>query len=285
MKNKKGFTLIELLAIIVILAIIAVITVPIILGIIDDSKAKASVASAYGFKDAVEKDYVKKILDNNNQTLNGTFIVSNGKINNQDILISGTKPANGILTYQNNKLNDKFTATKGNCEDSSTVYYTYDPNAAESEDGYITNKQSSIDPNWKIYIKESIQPKQGYTVFSKIIFNGDEALEFDTYDECVTEKQNTEDPDYIVSECIKPYTIKYIMDGQTGYDLHFLDNQKCVSLLNKIPSETVEQMQAQCDEAPFYVITKSEYYADTSPDSTAFVYSFSISKPSLDDTA
>ena len=36
--NKKGFTLIELLAVIVILAIIALIAVPIVLGIIDNTK-------------------------------------------------------------------------------------------------------------------------------------------------------------------------------------------------------------------------------------------------------
>ena len=130
MKKKKGFTLIELLAIIVILAIIAVITVPLILGIIDDSKEKASIASAYGFKDAIEKNYAKRLLNNNEQNLNGTYMIENGKLNNQEILASGTKPSNGILTYENNKLvsgcltidgykvqyqNDKFTATKGEC--------------------------------------------------------------------------------------------------------------------------------------------------------------------------
>ncbi len=130
MKNKKGFTLIELLAIIVILAIIAVITVPIILGIIDDSKQNAAVASAYGFKDAVEKNYVKKLLTSNEQDLNGTYTITNGKLGNTDLPISGAKPSNGSLTYDNNKLvsgcltidgykvqyqNDKFTATKGDC--------------------------------------------------------------------------------------------------------------------------------------------------------------------------
>lgn len=57
--NKKGFTLIELLAIIVILAIIAVITVPLILGIIDEAKAKAFKSSVVGYGKAVELAYGK----------------------------------------------------------------------------------------------------------------------------------------------------------------------------------------------------------------------------------
>ena len=57
MKNNKGFTLIELLAVIVILAIIALIATPIVLGIIDDSKASASKVSANYIVDSVEKAY------------------------------------------------------------------------------------------------------------------------------------------------------------------------------------------------------------------------------------
>ena len=57
MKNNKGFTLIELLAVIVILAIIALIATPIVLGIIDDSKASALKVSATYIVDAVEKAY------------------------------------------------------------------------------------------------------------------------------------------------------------------------------------------------------------------------------------
>ena len=61
--NKKGFTLIELLAIIVILAIIAVITVPLILGIIDEARAKANKSSVTGYGKAVELSYSHYLLD------------------------------------------------------------------------------------------------------------------------------------------------------------------------------------------------------------------------------
>ena len=169
--NKKGFTLIELLAIIVILAIIAVITVPLILGIIDESKQKASVASAYGFKEGIEKDYAKRLLNNNTQNLNGTYTITNGKINNQDVSISGTKPSNGTLTYQNNKLvsgcltidgykvqyqNDEFTATKGDCEinqlltlqlitdiDDNDIVTAWDEIAIGTEHFYVLDDEGS----------------------------------------------------------------------------------------------------------------------------------------------
>ncbi|MEK3682301.1 type II secretion system protein [Paenibacillus sp. FSL R10-2736] len=45
-ENQKGFTLIELLAVIVILGIIAVIAIPMISGIIDNSKKDADLATA-----------------------------------------------------------------------------------------------------------------------------------------------------------------------------------------------------------------------------------------------
>lgn len=52
--KKKGFTLVELLAVIVILAIIAVISVPVILGVIDNSKKGAFKNSFYGIIDSAE---------------------------------------------------------------------------------------------------------------------------------------------------------------------------------------------------------------------------------------
>lgn len=109
MKNSKAFTLIELLAIIVILAVIAVITVPIILGVIDDAKKGAAQDSAYGFKNAIDKYYATSAMANNDVKMNGSYSVSNGilngsNVNNVEISVSGTKPTNGYLVYDNNIL-------------------------------------------------------------------------------------------------------------------------------------------------------------------------------------
>lgn len=109
MKDYKGFTLIELLAILVILAVIAVITTPIILGIIDDAKKNASVDSAYGFKDAIDKYRTTATMSNGDLKINGRYSVSNGvldgpSVDNVEISISGIKPSSGYLVYSNSIL-------------------------------------------------------------------------------------------------------------------------------------------------------------------------------------
>ena len=63
--NKKGFTLIELLAVIVILAIIALIAVPIVLGIIEDSRKSATLRSAEHYIDGVEQSVARAMLNGN----------------------------------------------------------------------------------------------------------------------------------------------------------------------------------------------------------------------------
>lgn len=52
LKNERGFTLIELLAVLVILAVIAAIAIPMIGGIIKNSKADAEVATARSLYEA-----------------------------------------------------------------------------------------------------------------------------------------------------------------------------------------------------------------------------------------
>ena len=120
MKNKKrkGFTLIELLAIIVILAIVAVITVPIILGIIEDASKKAAKASAYGYKDAINKYYLHRSLnDPNFEMQNKTYVVdantgylkyidSANSQNNitHEIPIAGKIPNTGTVEINDNKI-------------------------------------------------------------------------------------------------------------------------------------------------------------------------------------
>ena len=102
--NKKGFTLIELLAIIVILAIIAVITVPIILNIIENSKKGAVTDSAYGYKDAVNKLYTMKLLNNKDYKMEDrVYIIS--ELNTEGVSVSGTEPeSNSWIQIENNNV-------------------------------------------------------------------------------------------------------------------------------------------------------------------------------------
>ena len=104
MDNKNGFTLIELLAIIVILAIIAVITVPIILGIIDDSSKGAAVNSAYGFRDAVQNYYAYKSLqDSQSELPNGIVMALNLP---SDFSASGELPSDGWVNLTNGNVTE-----------------------------------------------------------------------------------------------------------------------------------------------------------------------------------
>ena len=106
MNKKKGFTLIELLAIIVILAIIAVITVPLILNIINDAKQNASIDSAYGYKSALEKYYMKKVVENTeNELPNGYKNISELP---EDFIVSGESPSDGWVKLKKG-LVDKFS--------------------------------------------------------------------------------------------------------------------------------------------------------------------------------
>lgn len=130
--KEKGFTLIELLAIIVILAIIAVITVPIVLNIIDNAKIGTVRASAYGYKDAINKFYLSKLGDDSNFEIESKKYTFQ-QLKNMGVNTSGQEPeSNSWLKIQDNKVIqgclqfDEYkveiidgeigTPEKGNCE-------------------------------------------------------------------------------------------------------------------------------------------------------------------------
>ena len=102
MKKKNGFTLIELLAIIVILAIIAVITVPLILGVIEDSKEGAAKDSAYGYKKAVEQYYATELMNNNIDGLPTATVSVSEMPNNFNVI--GESPSDGWIELENGEV-------------------------------------------------------------------------------------------------------------------------------------------------------------------------------------
>lgn len=100
--NKKGFTLIELLAIIVILAIIAVITVPLILGVIEDSKEGAAKDSALGYKKAVEQYYATELMNSNIDGLPTASLSVSEMPNNFNVI--GESPSDGWIELENGEV-------------------------------------------------------------------------------------------------------------------------------------------------------------------------------------
>lgn len=133
MKRKNGFTLIELLAIIVILAIIAVITVPIILNIIETSKKGAVQDSAYGYKDALQKYYATKSVQNPEQELpNGYVEISELP---SDFIVSGENPSDGWVNLK-----------KGIVEKYSLKYKDYVV-TMDNDKNITLQKQDKVDPH------------------------------------------------------------------------------------------------------------------------------------------
>ena len=99
MKRRNGFTLIELLAVIVILAVIALIAVPIIMGIIHESKKGSAKDSMYGYVKAVELAGTR-IVTATTDSITGTYTTQDGNLyqgSNKilDINFKGTNPENG----------------------------------------------------------------------------------------------------------------------------------------------------------------------------------------------
>ena len=105
---KKGFTLIELLAVIVILAIIVLIAMPMISGIVENTKKESAKSSANIYISSVE-DYSIVSLLNENSTLlladktynctKGTIIDNENYLPLNDIIkIKGYKPT-GLNDY------------------------------------------------------------------------------------------------------------------------------------------------------------------------------------------
>ncbi len=120
---KKGFTLIELLAVLVILVIIMAIATPIILGIIDDSRKSADVATVGMIVDAAETLYSTASLNNDASLLN--------KFKNEGDIFSdltmSNKPENAVVV-----VNDKGEISVAMYENDICYIKEYESNEISS---------------------------------------------------------------------------------------------------------------------------------------------------------
>ena len=114
--RSNGFTLIELLAVIVILAIIALIAVPIVLGIINDSKKSSEKESLNLYTDTVEKAITKKQMSDPNFNPDKCDIKEKGNLECfngttslgiLEISMKGQLPSSGQVIIKNNKISYK----------------------------------------------------------------------------------------------------------------------------------------------------------------------------------
>lgn len=113
----KGFTLIELLGVLILLSIIALIAVPAVLGIISDSKEKATERSLDNYMRAVKaalsnynannylKDAECSIQNDGNLNCNGVIL---------EISAKNTKPTSGTVVIRNYDVKDYYSVTIDN---------------------------------------------------------------------------------------------------------------------------------------------------------------------------
>ena len=89
-RNQKGFTLIELLAVIVILAVIALIATPLVLNVIERAKQGAAKNSAYGYIEALERDFAIRMIEDSTALVPST-------VETVDVDVKGNKPTSVSL--------------------------------------------------------------------------------------------------------------------------------------------------------------------------------------------
>lgn len=103
MRSEKGFTLMEILAVIILLAVIALITIPIITGIINESKMEAFKGTAYGLVDSARIFYTKKVMNHEEGeeiTFNYVGGVESSTKVDAYLDYNGEKPKSGLLTIR-----------------------------------------------------------------------------------------------------------------------------------------------------------------------------------------
>ena len=158
--KKNAFTLIELLAVIVILAIIALIAVPVVLGIINDSKISSDEQSVELYVDTVKKAITRKQLSNSNFNPDKCKIQDNGNLECfkdeislgiTEIDMEGKKPEKGTVIIEKNKISIKDIKYNGK------IYY---------KESFVT-LISDVDGNGQI----SIGDKYTYEVNNVDTFN------------------------------------------------------------------------------------------------------------------
>jgi len=142
MKIKNGFTLIELLAVIVILAIIALIAVPIVLGIIDNTRKSANKISIDSYGKAVENTVM--VAQMKGEVLpDGIYTLKNDKICNSDVTpkcitveVNGKTPIYYTMTIAQGKIIEQIIKL---VENSSPYIKVENESFVEAEEIYMNS--------------------------------------------------------------------------------------------------------------------------------------------------
>ena len=172
MSKQKGFTLVELLAVIVILAIIALIATPIILGVIDTAKKGAAENSALGYLDAVEKQIVINMLDENKTNIvDGVY--DTDELATYGVSVKGQVPTTGSSSWVQivNKQIVDYSLKMG---EYVVNYNETDKKTETTKNGEVASKPSvggeEISPKYFAFGTPTTESTTDYTTLEKNVF-------------------------------------------------------------------------------------------------------------------
>ena len=126
--KKNGFTLIELLAVILILGVVALIAIPVVNGIVKESRKGSFEQTNKSVVDALSTKCNTELIKGN--AVAGTYYIVNGEIEGINIGINGNLPDNGYVVVDSQcniaiaSYNSRYCATK-ELEDDSVAVIDY----------------------------------------------------------------------------------------------------------------------------------------------------------------
>ena len=294
MKN-KGFTLVELLAVIVILAIIALIAVPIILGIINDSKKQSEDRSAELYLDAAKKaiaSYQASHPDEDFSDIRECSITANNIVcggRTIPVEMSGQIPNDGgkilltngnVTKVENLNLGGKYYSTDAN----NRLVASDTPVEDQGFTGTIYTTSSKI-----VRLNESIEPTTVEGKYCGVIY-GDMnscnvmALGMDSEEECETIMAGfgVDNPECVIGSVTTGYSSDDYVESASDIEEDFYLKHV---VANNIIQESYVCVKNSASNTGETCLQGANYFADPNQVATAYAANYAVLEGLNEDSA